>query len=166
MLFLKVGTILGALERVWVLSDPGSRSGSDETCARGTSMCWAVLDASVERASLGHSGTGSANTFPAMANAQAVHWLPQPPGPLLPWCLGGAVGPWVWVQPAAWRLASQGEDGAAARGRDGACGRHEGHPQREGPVQGAAGLAAVGPPRHSGGPADSPARTAGSSISV
>ena len=76
------------------------------------------------------------------------------------------MGPWVWVQPVAWRLASQGEDGAAARGRDGTCGHHEGHPQREGPVQDAAGLAATGPPGHSGVPADSPARTAGSSASV
>ena len=87
----------------------------------------------------------------------------RPSSPLAP--LGGVVGPWVWVQPAAWRLASQGEDGAAARGRDGACGHHEGHPQREGPVQDAAGLAAVGPPGHSVVPADSPARTAGSSAS-
>lgn len=34
----------------------------------------------------------------------------------------------------------QGEDRAAARGRDGPRNHHEGHPQREGPFQGAPGL--------------------------
>ncbi|XP_047636896.1 hydroxyacylglutathione hydrolase, mitochondrial isoform X5 [Phacochoerus africanus] len=36
--------------------------------------------------------------------------------------------------------ASEGEDGAAARGRDGPRDHHEGHPQGEGPLQGAPGL--------------------------
>lgn len=39
-----------------------------------------------------------------------------------------------------WTRLLQGEDGAAARGRDGPGRRHEGHPQREGQFQGAPGL--------------------------
>ncbi|KAM8952178.1 hydroxyacylglutathione hydrolase, mitochondrial isoform 3-T4 [Lycaon pictus] len=39
---------------------------------------------------------------------------------------------------------SEGEDRAAACGRDGPCDHHEGHPQREGPLQGAPGLRRCG----------------------
>ncbi|KAM8952179.1 hydroxyacylglutathione hydrolase, mitochondrial isoform 4-T5 [Lycaon pictus] len=38
----------------------------------------------------------------------------------------------------------RGEDRAAACGRDGPCDHHEGHPQREGPLQGAPGLRRCG----------------------
>jgi len=79
--------------------------GGDETCAWGASTCWAVPDASVERASLGHSGAGSASAFPAEANAQAVHWLPPPAGPLLPWRLWEGWwgrGSGCSLQPGAW----------------------------------------------------------------
>lgn len=163
MLFLKAGTVLGAPERVWVLSDPGSPSGGDEACARGTSTCWVMPDA---------CGAGVAGSQQDWLGQHVSHSDERLGCPLAAaasrlfssWRPGRGSGAVVWG--AAWRLASQGEDGAAACGRDGPRDHHEGHPQREGPVQGATRLGGRGPPGHSDVPGASPATTAGSSVSV
>lgn len=100
----------------------------------GSLWCWAVPDASMGLMSLlseSPARLGLTSMPSTVRSSQVGHGL-------FLGVLGGAVGRAFSLHPGSGLL--QGEDCAAACGRDGPCHHHEGHPQREGQFQGAPGL--------------------------